>query len=79
MVDFGKKPDFGRGHWIVVWEEKFQFEDAGYVGYQLVENYSPHRLLTFIRRLRRTVDLHIEIPQIIFMRNCADASDAVIG
>lgn len=49
MVDFGKKPDFGRGHWIVVWEEKFQFEDAGYVGYQLVENYSPHHLLTFIR------------------------------
>lgn len=48
MVDFGKKPDFGRGHRIVVWEEKFEFEDAGYVGYQLSESYCPYHLLTFI-------------------------------
>lgn len=41
MVYFGKKPDFGRGHRIVVWKEEFEFEDASYVGYQLVENYSP--------------------------------------
>lgn len=33
MVDFGKKPDFGRGHGIIVWKKEFEFEDAGYVGY----------------------------------------------
>lgn len=33
MVDFGKKPDFGRGHRIIVWEKEFEFEDAGYVVY----------------------------------------------
>lgn len=33
MIDFGKKPDFGRGHRIIVWKKEFEFEDAGCVVY----------------------------------------------
>lgn len=33
MVDFGKKPNFRRGHRIIVWKKEFEFEDAGYVVY----------------------------------------------
>lgn len=33
MIDFGKKPDFGRCHRIIVWKKEFEFEDAGCVLY----------------------------------------------
>lgn len=32
MVNFGQEPDLGRCHGIVVWKEKFEFEDAPWEG-----------------------------------------------
>jgi hypothetical protein len=37
------------------------------------------KVLTLIRRLRRTINLDIKVPEIVLMRHCTDTRDTGMG
>ena len=74
VVYFGKKSYFGRGHRIVIGQEELKLEYSSWVFVSSGRHRREYRL-TFVRRLRRTMDLDIEVSQVVFMGDGADSWD----
>jgi hypothetical protein len=60
VVDLGQKPDLGRSHGIVVWEEELEVEDAALIG-----------------GLGGSMDLDVEVAEVVFVGNGGDAWNSV--
>ena len=80
MVDLGQETNLGWGHWVVVWEEELEVEDAAWGVLVVglcgggVEGVGGER--TFVWRLAWAVDLDVEVAKVILMWDCADAWDS---
>lgn len=61
MVDLGQKPNFWWSHWVIVWEEKLELEDAAYILSDAKSLDRSDSILTFVWRLARAVNRDVEI------------------
>lgn len=76
MIDLGQKANLGRSHRVVLWQKQLEAEDATLKEVNNHTNSLCMLLLTFVRRLCRSVNGDIEVTQVIFVRYGVDARNS---
>lgn len=76
VVDLGQEANLGRRHRVVVREEQLQLEHAVYSGQS--ESHRARQSRTFVWRLGRTIDGHVEVTEVVLVRDCRDPRDGLL-
>jgi hypothetical protein len=78
VVDFGQKPDFGRCHRIVFWQEQFQLKDATFNESAAIFWLRVSQVRTFIWGLGGAVYADVEVSEVIVMWDSTDSWNPIV-